>query len=60
MVTSEPTLAPSWSAMSLPSRMGGNDAVMLAESALGSSLSLDGGVGAVVESLKRVGGAVLH
>src|ERR1035438_6596897 len=38
-VTRDPTVAPSWSAMSLPSKMGARDEVMRAERGFGSSAS---------------------
>src|ERR1039457_857894 len=38
-VTSDPTVAPSWSAISLPSTMGDSEAVMRADRGLGSSAS---------------------
>ena len=60
-VTSDPTVAPSWSAMSLPSTIGARDEVMRAERGLGSSESegVRSVVGAAVASTSAAAEPIL-
>ena len=52
-VTMEPTVGPSWSAMSLPSTMGAMEAVIWEDGGLGSSGSSRGLVGRSADGRER-------